>query len=482
MTETQNKKLQKFKVFSSQAIKNFFFFLILLGLILFIFHSVLGNIFADYFLMDKLAEKKFNIYFLIFSLLTISLYAASAFYIYRKVFAPIPKVLKRIEDIKNYKRENSAEDYFTALSDFWDLIEEEVLEVAKVTGRRQRQSDRIRRALEQILSVFPESTIIVNSEGKINYYNRAFKSLFMNEVHEGAIYLYDLFRDPQILSLVQGLQEEGTTKKEIQVALGGSEVKKHFIVYSTPFAAKYDSASEQMIVFHDITSSKLIDQMKTDFVSNVSHELRTPMMSIQGYVQTLKEDVKSKRLDQADKFFEIIESHVERLNLLINDLLQLSYLESDASLEKETIEVKPLTQKILKQFSLDFNKGEYVIKEVYEADHVRGDSRLIEQVLTNLLQNALRYTPLKTEISLSWEKEGPHTVLVYKDNGPGISEEHVNRIFERFYRIDPHRSRSRGGTGLGLSIVKHIMQKHGGSIEVKSDLGHGIEFRCLFPE
>src|SRR5690606_19608012 len=98
-------------------------------------------------------------------------------------------------------------------------------------------------------------------------------------------------------------------------------------------------------------------------------------------VQTLKEDVKSKRLDQADKFFEIIESHVERLNLLINDLLQLSYLESDASLEKETIEVKPLTQKILKQFSLDFNKGEYVIKEVYEADHVRGDSRLIEQVL-----------------------------------------------------------------------------------------------------
>src|SRR5690606_38041580 len=99
--------------------------------------------------------------------------AASAFYIYRKVFAPIPKVLKRIEDIKNYKRENSAEDYFTALSDFWDLIEEEVLEVAKVTGRRQRQSDRIRRALEQILSVFPESTIIVNSEGKINYYNRA---------------------------------------------------------------------------------------------------------------------------------------------------------------------------------------------------------------------------------------------------------------------------------------------------------------------
>lgn len=472
---------EKFKIFSSQVTKNVIFNLSILFLVLVIFHSIFSHVFSDYFLINQGAEREFHIYFFTLSSIVFAIYLISYFKIYQQVFAPLPRVLKRIQDIKNYKRESTSEDYFAELPDFWNLIEEEVLAVAKATGRRQRQTDRIRKAVEQILNAFPEATLVIDKEGKINYSNQAFKNMFIVEDLKDELYVHDLFREPQVLSMFSANVGAGTIKQEVQIALNTTDIKKNFIVYKTPFAMKHDSNQEQMVVFHDVTSSKQIEQMKADFVSNVSHELRTPMMSIQGYVQTLKEDVQSNRLDQTGKFFEIIESHVERLNFLINDLLQLSYLESEASLNKEVVDVKALTQKILKQFSLDLEKGQYSIQESYIAEHVHGDPRLIEQVLTNLLQNALRYTPAKTVISLTWKQEGINTILTYKDNGPGISEDHLSRVFERFYRIDPHRSRSRGGTGLGLSIVKHIMQKHGGSIEAKSELGHGLEFNCVFP-
>ncbi|MES2770052.1 MAG: ATP-binding protein [Bdellovibrionota bacterium] len=469
---------ESFKIYSVQAIRSYFFFFIALVLALIVF----------YFSMNDFvhAKDRFQIYYLFFSTAVMVIYFAAGVGVYRQVFLPLPQVLRRIQDIKNYQKENESEDYFASLPDFWNLIEEEVIAVAKAVGRRQKQTERIRKAIEQILNVFPESTLVVDQDSKINYSNKAFKRTFLasrSEEDSSDVFLHDIFREPQVLSLVQDQYNSGTVKKEVQVAPIHSDVKKHFIIFKTPFAMKNDDGSrEQMIIFHDITTAKKTDQMKTDFVSNVSHELRTPLMSIQGYVQTLKEDIKAKKFEHTDKFFEIIESHVERLTFLINDLLELSYLESDVSIEKKELDPKNLTQKILRQFSLDLEKGEYVARDIYNVPSFKGEGRLIEQVLINLVQNTLRYTPLKTKIDIEWNKVGNQTILNYKDNGPGISDEHLGRIFERFYRIDPHRSRARGGTGLGLSIVKHIMQRHGGTVQVNSKLGHGLEFKCIFPE
>lgn len=480
---SQAEQPKQFKPYSSQAVKNYFFFFSVLVLVLVVFYFTLNDLLSDYFVMNGMADREFQIYYFIFAMAVLMIYLVAGIGIYRQVFLPLPQVLRRIQDIKFYQKEKESEDYFASLPDFWNLIEEEVLAVAKTVGRRQKQADRIRKAIEQILNVFPESTLVVDQEGRISYFNKAFqKNFYPSKDFQEDLFLHDIFREPQVLSLIQDQYDSGTIKKEIQISPKSSESKKYYIVFKTPFAMKNDDGSrEQMIIFHDITSAKKTDQMKTDFVSNVSHELRTPVMSIQGYVQTLKEDIGAQRFDHTDKFFEIIESHVERLSLLINDLLELSYLESDTTLDKKDLDPKVLTQKIVKPFSLDLEKGEYKIEEIYKADQLKGESRLIEQVLINLLQNSLRYTPAKTKITIEWDKEGHHTVLKYKDNGPGISEEHLDRIFERFYRIDPHRSRARGGTGLGLSIVKHIMQRHGGSVQVNSELGHGLEFRCIFP-
>jgi two-component system phosphate regulon sensor histidine kinase PhoR len=166
---------------------------------------------------------------------------------------------------------------------------------------------------------------------------------------------------------------------------------------------------------------------------------------------------------------------------LIGDLLELSYLESDIVLNKNPLNPKDTTQKVLQQFSLDLEKGHYVVEQKYSTQEIYGHERLVEQVLINLVQNSLRYTPPGTKIDIEWNNKAGQTELIFRDNGPGISQEHLGRIFERFYRIDPHRSRSRGGTGLGLSIVKHIIQRHGGGIHVQSQLGRGVEFICKFP-
>lgn len=482
----ENKPQKKsFQTYSTQAVRSYIFFFIILILIFGVFYFSINDIFSSYFAENHHIQGEFQLYYLLFSLACLAIYLATGVGIYRQVFLPLPQVLKRIQDIKNYQKDNEREDYFASLPDFWNLIEEEVIAVAKAVGRRQKHTDRIRKTIEQILNVFPESTLVVDQESRINYSNKAFKKTFLSsrsDEETSEIFMQDIFREPQVLSLVQDQYNSGTVKKEIQIAPKTSEAKKHFIVFKTPFATKSDNGvREQMIIFHDITSAKKTDQMKTDFVSNVSHELRTPIMSIQGYVQTLKEDIRAKKFDDTEKFFEIIESHVHRLTFLINDLMELSYLEAETSLEKKDLDPKELTQKILKQFSLDLEKGEYATEENYNTDHLKGDGRLIEQVLINLVQNTLRYTSSKTNIKILWDRVDNQTIMTYKDNGPGISEEHLDRIFERFYRIDPHRSRTRGGTGLGLSIVKHIMQRHSGTVQVNSKLGHGLEFKCIFP-
>jgi len=427
---------------------------------------------------------QFHAYYIVFSLTIILLYTLAGIIFYRHVILPLPFVIKRIEDFRNQKNTTkSSQDYMVQLPDFWNEIEDELIHTLQSIGRKQKQQERIRKAIEQILNVFPEPSIVVNQEGQIRYFNRAFLKTFSLSQEHVSQYLFDIFREPQILSLIQSNTDGNTTKKEILISTPKSDTKKFFMVFKTPHATRNDDGSyDQLIIFHDVTAAKKTDQMKTDFVSNVSHELRTPLMSIKGYVQTLKEDIHAKRFDHIDKFFEVIESHVERLSFLINDLLELSYLESDITLEKKPLNPKELTQKIIKQFSLDFEKGGYKINEVYEVEQIFGEERLIEQVLINLFQNTLRYTPPQTQIQVAWGKKDNKTFLRFKDNGPGISEEHLSRIFERFYRIDPHRSRARGGTGLGLSIVKHIMQRHGGSVHVTSQLGYGVEFDCTFPE
>jgi two-component system phosphate regulon sensor histidine kinase PhoR len=236
-------------------------------------------------------------------------------------------------------------------------------------------------------------------------------------------------------------------------------------------------------VFYDITDIKKAEQIRIEFVGNASHELRTPLTTVKGYLETLREDFKAGNLKQVPDFLEIIGRNVDRLIELVNDLLSLSSLEHSSQLRLEPVSPLAVSELVVRELARAAAEKNQVIRIHGEMPPFQADARKVEQVLMNLVGNAIKYIPEGKTIQIRWEK-GPRNEAILRviDNGPGIPQEHHSRLFERFYRIDKGRSRDAGGTGLGLAIVKHIMQSHGGTVSVKSQLGQGSEFICVFPQ
>jgi two-component system phosphate regulon sensor histidine kinase PhoR len=236
-------------------------------------------------------------------------------------------------------------------------------------------------------------------------------------------------------------------------------------------------------VFHDITRLKDLERVRQDFAANVSHELRTPLTTIKGYAETLLEGALKDEV--AFQFVQVIKRHADRLAQIVEDLLTLSKIESKGfPLKMETIPVYELIGDCIdflkesaqkKMISLSRN-------EVLPSLAVYGDRHFLEQVLINLLDNAVKYTSEdgKVEILVT-EKENKEILFLIKDDGIGIPKEELHRIFERFYRVDKGRSKDLGGTGLGLSIVKHIIQAHHGRIWAESQPGKGSSFYFTLP-
>lgn len=238
-----------------------------------------------------------------------------------------------------------------------------------------------------------------------------------------------------------------------------------------------------VIIFHDLTAIRRTEKMRRDFVANVSHELRTPLSAIKGYSETLLEGALDDQA-VAEDFVEVIFRHSNRLSQLVDDLLDLSKLESpDFNLELNPMRLVTLVEKVasLAANAIEDKNLNFWINIPQDLSVIQADASSLEQVITNLLDNAIKYTPSGGHIEISafdtygWAGEELVQVNI-KDSGMGIEGKHLNRLFERFYRVDKARSREMGGTGLGLSIVKHIVQSHGGDIWVESELNAGSTF------
>jgi two-component system phosphate regulon sensor histidine kinase PhoR len=234
-----------------------------------------------------------------------------------------------------------------------------------------------------------------------------------------------------------------------------------------------------------IAALKKAEKMRIEFVANVSHELRTPLTSIKGYTETVLQDLEEGR-NPDPEFLKIILKNSNRLLALINDLLDLSAIESGADeLHPAHLDINEITSHAIHALQLGAdNKSSIILKEV-KTPVVFADPKRVEQVITNLVDNAIKYCPNGSTITVQWSKDSnpidSAILLKVIDNGPGIAEKYLDRLFERFYRLDKGRSRDKGGTGLGLSIVKHVMQRHNGSVTVESTIGVGTTFICRFP-
>ncbi len=238
-----------------------------------------------------------------------------------------------------------------------------------------------------------------------------------------------------------------------------------------------------LIVLNDITRIKLVETIRKDFVANVSHELKTPITSIKGAVETLIDGAIEQR-EIADRFLRIIARHSDRMDSLIRDLLLLYQLEyqDEGGLKDEMGALHSVIRNAVGICELKAQEKDIsLVLECSERIVMRMNAPLLEQALVNLIDNAIKYSPEKRQVEIRATIETSEVIIEIQDQGSGIDTRHLDRIFERFYRVDAARSRKLGGTGLGLAIVKHIVQSHGGTVSVESNLNMGTKFTLKFP-
>jgi two-component system phosphate regulon sensor histidine kinase PhoR len=352
------------------------------------------------------------------------------------------------------------------LNDMSERIEDQV---QHLSAEKQR--------LDTILRSMGEGVMVTAPDGVITLVNPAFRRLFSIAGDVEGKKLVEISRHPDLLEAFTdlGKPEVHELVREISIQPNDCTLFTHWVPLNV------DGVRQGIVaVFHDISDLKKAENMRRDFVANVSHELRTPVTIIKGYAETLLDGALESDPIHAKRFVEIISSHSERLTNLINDILTLSSLETkDALIELNPIDVSGTIAKaciLLQERAVQKNIA-IVNESICGAlPRVMADQGRLEQVVVNLLENAIKYTPDGGSIRLFTEDDDAYIRVSVADTGIGIPFKDLPRIFERFYRVDEARTREQGGTGLGLAIVKHIVQLHGGNVSVTSEAGKGSVF------
>ncbi len=354
-------------------------------------------------------------------------------------------------------------------------------EIGQVAGALDRTARRLensfaalensRRQLETLLNSMQDAVLAVSAEGRVEWANGVMQRV-AGRVRLNAP-VAETVRDPDFLRAV----EEVLRVKQVRTARCASLVPGHsFDVIAAPLAG-----SGVVAVLHDVTEVERVEKTRRDFIANVSHELRTPLTSVQGYAETLLDS----GIDGSTReFLEIIRKNAARMTRLTEDLLTLARVESgETEFSRTPISPAAILGETLQSFGeIAKAAGVALSSDDRSTRLVHADADAIQQVLANLVTNAIKYAGSGGRILLGARDAGPGVEFSVQDYGPGIPSEHLPRLFERFYRVDKARSRESGGTGLGLAIAKHIVLAHGGAIRVESALNHGSTFYFLLPE
>src|SRR6266566_851705 len=344
---------------------------------------------------------------------------------------------------------------------------------------QEKTTLQLRTQQEALFNSMVEGLLLLDQSGRIQLANRAFITLFALQTDIRGKTILEALRLHELAGLVDLL------------AIGG-QVLGHQMKLPGPGerwlqingAAIFNGGDRHgtLLVFHDLTRLKRLERTREEFVANVSHELRTPLSLIKGYVETLLDGAKDNP-EVASKFLLTIERNAERLKLLIEDLLTISELESGrVKLNLQAAKLHAVADKVLEDLKSKAGSRNVTLLNQTPDLEIRADPVRLEQVLGNLVDNAIKYGRPNGVVTIGARSQDALYVEVFvQDDGPGIPAEALERVFERFYRVDKARSREQGGTGLGLSIVKHIVQTHGGKVWAKSEPGRGATFHFTMP-
>jgi two-component system phosphate regulon sensor histidine kinase PhoR len=351
-------------------------------------------------------------------------------------------------------------------------LDEAVQELARQLGRQVR--DRAR--MEAILAGMMEGVIVVDAQSRLELVNDAARQMLkLGETAIGRQYV-ETIRLPAIVELVPQVLA-GRTPGAVQFS-PPRDPARTIMATAAPAAGASGGQHGVVLVLHDITELRRADQMRRDFVANVSHELRTPLTAIHGYVEALGED--DTTAEDRRRFLEVIGRHMRRMERLVKDLLRLARLDAGQEvLELATCDTRSLLNGVVAEvISAAEDRGQRIEVGVAPgADTVRADAAKLHDAVRNLVTNAIAYAPEHTSIRIEASPLSDRGVeIAVVDQGPGIPDEDLSRVFERFYRVDKSRARDPGGTGLGLAIVKHLIELHGGSVRAENGPRGGARF------
>jgi two-component system phosphate regulon sensor histidine kinase PhoR len=326
-----------------------------------------------------------------------------------------------------------------------------------------------------------EGVLILDVQNKIEFVNSALSNMLA--VQYGDVIgktLMEAFRDVDLQKAFLKFKETHTTVFE-EVTLGGIEP----VILNVSISAVQNHPGEEkvMVVFHDVTRLKRLEKIRVDFVANVTHEIRTPLTAIIGYLETINAGA-INNTDDAKRFIDISLKQAQRLNRLVEDLLVISKIElGELNFHFEEVSLRDALEGVIPLVEAKVGLKNITIHNKVQENlpHVWADRDRLTQILVNILDNAVKFTPEDGSVFIEAGQKDNYAVLTITDTGIGVPKEEVRRLGERFYRVDRSRSRDLGGTGLGLSIVKHLMIAHGGKIEIESQLGRGTKVSLFFP-
>ncbi len=385
-------------------------------------------------------------------------------YILRNIYK-LKRLLRWLDDPSGIE----IPSYFGA----WGSVYAKVARMRSGHHSRERKLNLMLGEFQSSAAALPDVTITLGEDGEIRWFNKAAKKVLnLRSPQDIGQPLTNLIRLPELRDYLI----EGDFKKPIEISIPGNIHQKLSIRITN-----YGNG-EKLLLGQDMTDRIMAEQIRRDFVGNVSHELRTPLTVMSGFIENMQ--IKEKEIPAEWKNpLEKISNQTQRMKSIVEDLLLLTKLEN-ATLDKNSpiIRMVDLLENINAEGAILNNKNLEIDIEIKTEANLKGDFGLLHSAFTNLLTNAIFHTPENGKIKISWVKQSDNFVLSIEDSGEGISSEHIPRLTERFYRVDIGRSRDTGGTGLGLAIVKQILQKHDATLKIKSSIGKGSIFSCVFPK
>lgn len=358
-------------------------------------------------------------------------------------------------------------------SGIWEGIFSSLFQNQRKNFRNEAELTAALEGFKRATNALPDGVVVLNHRNEIEWCNPPAEMLLGLDLYKDVNQpVQNLVRYNEFISYLHAQDyREPITVRSLRNKDTTLEIQ--LIVFGT---------AQKLLICRDISTQEKIDTMRRDFIANVSHELRTPLTVVGGFLETIQE-TESETSEEMSGYFDIMIGQTNRMRLIIEDLLTLSKIESNYEVPETSVINMQNLLNMIQNDAKALSQGKHNIElEMETALNIKGSRDEVVSAFTNLVSNAIRYTPEGGNIMIKWALNNKQATFSVRDSGIGIEEQHIARLTERFYRVDSSRSRDTGGTGLGLAIVKHILNRHKAKLEIESTIGEGSTFRIVFPE